>query len=145
MIFSRACEYSIRAAIFIAMQSQKGNRVNLKEISGEIKSPEAFTAKILQQLVRHRIIESVKGIAGGFEMDPDRLSKITLGDVVKAIDGNSELKECLMGLTACSEKQPCPLHENFKSIRAELNGMLKKTTMQTLAGRMKKGNVCLKV
>ena len=68
-MFSKACEYGIKATIFIASNSYEKQRVSLKEIAKEIDSPEAFTAKILQNLVRHKIINSVKGAYGGFEIE----------------------------------------------------------------------------
>ena len=60
-MFSKTCEYGIRAAIFIAFQSYQDNRIGLKEIAKKIDSPEAFTAKILQILSRDNIIKSIKG------------------------------------------------------------------------------------
>ena len=68
MIFSKACEYGIRASIYIAQQSLNDERASLKDISREIGSPEAFTAKILQTLVKNKIIDSIKGSHGGFEV-----------------------------------------------------------------------------
>ena len=51
-MFSKACEYGIRAAVYVALQSLDGRRVSVNEIAEEIDSPIAFTAKILQQLSR---------------------------------------------------------------------------------------------
>ena len=59
-MFSKACEYGIKAAIFIAINSYEGRRVSPKEIAEEINSPQAFTAKILQDLVRNNIVFSIK-------------------------------------------------------------------------------------
>lgn len=59
-MFSKACEYAIRATIYIAVQSNQDNRVGLKDISKEIDSPEAFTAKILQQLSKMRLLTQSK-------------------------------------------------------------------------------------
>jgi Rrf2 family iron-sulfur cluster assembly transcriptional regulator len=57
MIFSKACEYGIRATIYVAQQTSiNGKRCNLKDISKEIDSPEAFTAKILQKLVKQILL-----------------------------------------------------------------------------------------
>ena len=50
-MFSKACEYGIRASIYIASQTQIGNRVSLVDVVKKIESPEAFTSKILQKLV----------------------------------------------------------------------------------------------
>ena len=78
IMFSKACEYAIRATIYIAVQSSQNLRVGLKNISKEIDSPEPFTAKILQQLSKNNIIESIKGPPGGFQIDKNDMRKIQL-------------------------------------------------------------------
>ncbi len=145
MLFSKACEYSIRASVFITLQSLEGRRVNLKEISKEINSPEAFTAKLLQQLKKHKIIKSVQGTTGGFEIEKDQMKNIRLGNIVNAIDGSSNLTLCLIGLDECSEKNPCPIHHSFKSIRNDMNAMLQKTSLWSMAQKMKDGKTYLKL
>ena len=60
-MFSKACEYAIKASIFIAISSYNNKKVSPKEISEEIDSPKAFTAKILQELAKNEIIKSTKG------------------------------------------------------------------------------------
>ena len=59
-MFSKACEYAIKAVIIISLNSGKNKLTGVKEISEEIESPEAFTAKILQNLVKQEIISSKK-------------------------------------------------------------------------------------
>lgn len=142
-MFSRACEYGIRAAIYIALQSRDGKRVGLKDISREINSPEAFTAKILQQLVKNDIIDSVKGPSGGFSIEARGANKITLSQIVSAIDGDSIFNGCGLGLKVCSEQHPCPVHDKFKAIREELRNMLEKTNLGELARDLKTGLTCL--
>jgi Rrf2 family protein len=143
-MFSKSCEYAIRAMIYIAGQSIKGFRVSLKDIAHEIDSPVAFTAKILQQLSRNGIVQSVKGPTGGFMIDSEHLRRISLGQIVKAIDGERIFKTCGLGLKNCSEKQPCPVHEKFKSVRADLCRMLDTTSIYELALGLKDGATFLK-
>lgn len=138
-MFSKACEYAIRATIYIADQSNRGRRVGLKDISKEIDSPEAFTAKILQQLSKTQIIDSVKGPNGGFTIEVEKMSKIKLSQVVSAIDGDSVYRGCGLGFKECSEKQPCPVHDKFKVVRDELKKMLESTTILELSQGLKKG------
>ena len=57
-MFSKSCEYALRAIIYITQQSEMGKMVNLTMISEEIDSPVAFTAKILQQLTKNKIVKS---------------------------------------------------------------------------------------
>ena len=49
-MFSKSCEYAIKASIYICHRSDKGERSGLKDIAKATDSPEAFTAKILQQM-----------------------------------------------------------------------------------------------
>ncbi|SMC54194.1 RrF2 family transcriptional regulator [Cellulophaga tyrosinoxydans] len=143
-MFSKACEYGIKATIYIAHQSLESNRVSLKGIAEEINSPEAFTAKILQQLVKNNIIDSVKGAMGGFQIDKDEISKIKLSQIVYAIDGNKVYTGCGLGLHTCNDKKPCPVHDNFISIRNDLKKMLETTSLLTMTKGLDVGLTYLK-
>ncbi len=138
-MFSRACEYAIRAVICIAEQSELGKRVSLKDIAKAIDSPEAFTAKIMQQLSKDQIINSVKGPSGGFYIEKRKMQTLRLIDVVVAVDGDSIFKVCGLGLKECSERKPCPVHHKFKPIRDELRKMLEHTSIKELSLNSGKG------
>lgn len=144
-MFSKACEYGIKASVFIALQSLQGRRVSLKEISAEIDSPVAFTAKILHQLAKSDVLQSNKGPTGGFEISKEKIDTIVLSDIVFAIDGNSIYEGCALGFNECNTKQPCPLHEKFKVIRDDLKEMLEKTSLDELATGLEVGLTFLKV
>jgi Rrf2 family protein len=143
-MFSKSCEYGIKATAFIAVEATKNNRVSLKAIAKAIDSPVAFTAKILQQLARTGIINSVQGATGGFEVDQSKLDKIMLSQIVAAIDGDNIYKGCGLGLRACNANKPCPVHDKFVIIRDELKDMLESTTVRDLALGLKDGHTYLK-
>ena len=144
-MFSKACEYGIKAAIFIATKSYEGKRVSPKEIAKEIDSPQAFTAKILQALVRQDVVNSVKGAYGGFEIDKNNISAIKLAQIVKAIDGDAVYSGCGLGLEKCDENHACPVHDKFKGVRDELKFMLENTSLEELALNIKSGTSFLKL
>ena len=104
-MFSKSCEYAIKAMIFVAQKSKDEVRVGVKEIANGIDAPEHFIAKILQDLGKKKLVNSVKGPNGGFYMDQINL-KSSIADVVKAIDGDGIYKDCVIGLKLCSEKNP---------------------------------------
>ena len=143
-MFSKACEYGIRSTIYIAEQSMLGRRVSLKEVAGAIDSPEFYTSKILQQLSKSNIINSGKGPTGGFAIDNNRLDRIMLSSIVSAIDGDNIYKGCGLGLKKCSERMPCPVHDQFKKIRGELKLMLERTSVKELASGIMEGLTFLK-
>jgi Rrf2 family protein len=142
-MFSKACEYAIRAMIFIAQKSQHGERAGIKDISHGIDSPEPFMAKILQDLSRKGLVQSVKGPNGGFYMSDLNL-KTTLAEIVTAIDGDKLFTGCGLGLKACSEKKPCPIHDEFKIIRRKIQSMLETTTVGEFDNSLEKGLTFLK-
>lgn len=121
-MFSKTCQYAIRAVIFISKKSSKGERVGIKEIAEGIDSPEHFIAKILQDLRKKGLVNSIKGPNGGFFIEEG--SDSTIADIVKAIDGEKVFSGCGLGLDYCSESKPCPIHNEFKAVRAELYRIL---------------------
>ncbi|PID68402.1 MAG: hypothetical protein CR968_01670 [Flavobacteriia bacterium] len=87
-MFSKAGEYAMRAVVYIAQQSENNQKVGVKDIAVAIKSPEAFTGKVMQQLAKKEIVTSVKGPYGGFLIKPEVLKIINMGDVIKVFDGD---------------------------------------------------------
>lgn len=143
-MFSKACEYGIKASIFIAEQSLIGRKVSLRDIAEAIESPIAYTSKILQRLSKSNIITSEKGPTGGFSIDKGELEKIKLSSIVYAIDGDNIYKGCGLGLKNCNADKPCPVHHRFIVIRDELKNMLETTSLKSLAIDLEKGLSFLK-
>lgn len=142
-MFSKACEYGIRAVLFIAKQSQQDLRPNIVEIAKAVDSPEPFTAKVCQQLARENIIRSKKGPNGGFYLEKD--STLKLSEIVSAIDGDSIFKGCGLGLQECSSEHPCPVHDQFMGVREGLRKMCENTLVMDLAANLEDGETFLKV
>lgn len=143
-MFSKSCEYGIKALIYIANYSIKDKRVNIGNVAEAIDSPTAFTAKILQRLVKGGIVDSRKGPYGGFSITKERISVITLKEVVTIIDGDSVYNGCGLGLEECNEEKPCPLHKKFNPVRDKLTVMLEQTTLEDLASQLEYNRTFLK-
>lgn len=143
MMFSKTCEYAIRAIIYIYNKSTICEcKVGIKEIATEIQSPEHFTAKILQILSRQEIVSSTKGPNGGFYMS-NRQGQLNLLEIVKAVDGPHIFRGCVLGLSQCDETKPCPIHAQYKPIRDKMKLMLTSTTVESLATKLEGGLVFL--
>ena len=142
-MFSKACEYAIRAVLYLSLKSTDDTKLGIKEIAAEIDSPEPFTAKILQTLAREEIISSIKGPNGGFYIN-SKTKPISLSEIVKAIDGDSVLHSCPLGLKECSEKFPCPIHNEIKAYKDQLLKIMNEKTVQQLAKELATGKTFLK-
>lgn len=142
-IFSKTCEYAIRAVFYIAHKSATGRRVGIKEIATGVDSPELYLAKILQDLSRKGLISSFKGPNGGFFINEEALKR-PVSDIVEAIDGDRLFYGCALGLKECSAENPCPLHNQFLSIRTEIHALLTNTTIGEFNEELFAGIVSLK-
>ncbi len=141
-IFSKTCEYGIRAVFYIAQRSHEGKKCGIKEIAEKINSPEAFLAKILQKLSKSGLILSAKGPNGGFYFDEEGLTQ-PLAAIVTAIDGDDIFVGCAMGLQQCSEVDPCPLHSEFKMVRSKITTMMHNTTIGKFNVQLVNGRLSL--
>lgn len=142
-MFSKTCEYAIRAMIFIAQKSKDGSKVGIKEIAKGIDSPEHFIAKILQELGRKGLLQSMKGPTGGFYLEKEALSR-TLAEIVKVIDGDKLFTGCGLGLKQCSETHPCPIHHEFKKVRKSIQNVLEKAKLGEFTDELEKNLTFLK-
>lgn len=143
-MFSKACEYAIKASIYIAQQSLEQRSVNVKEVSAAVNAPMAFTAKILQQLCREDILRSIRGKQGGFMFDVEKQKTVTIFQVVEIFDGDGLFTNCGLGLHKCSSLNPCPVHDDFKIVRDGLILLTHKYTFHDLALKTQNGLAWLK-
>lgn len=130
-MFSRSCEYALQSILYITLHSQDDKAVGLKQISESQKIPPHFLSKILQQLVKAKILNSTKGPNGGFSLkvSPNRLRLIK---VVDTIDGLEIFNRCGIGLKKCSDKSPCPVHFEFKAVKDKIREVLTEKTLAEL-------------
>ena len=134
-MFSRSCEYALQSILYITLHSSNGSSVGLKAISESQKVPIHFLSKILQQLVKHKILNSSKGRNGGFSLNvpPGKLRLIK-------IVGLDIFDRCGIGLKKCSDKTPCPIHFEYKMVKKQIRDLLTNKTIQELCEDVKKGS-----
>jgi len=142
-MLSRKCKYAIRAVLFLSVECKDGCKLKGgREISDSLKLPHAFTGKILQQLARQNIISSAKGPGGGFYLSDDNRKK-PLIKIIEAMGDVSVFSSCGLGLSKCSDTQPCPIHDSFKTCRDELLQLFSTKTISDLSEEIVKRNLSL--
>lgn len=142
-MFSKACEYGLKAVIYIATQSLEDQRVKITDVAENTGTPVAFTAKILGMLTKHKIVKSMTGPKGGFEIDKDKLHNTYISEIVYIIDGDNIYNGCALGLSECNAEKPCPMHYKFADVRNKLKEMLETTTIYDLATKLQSGESML--
>ena len=128
-MFSTTAAYAVRAVLLLAQQPP-GRLLQSHELAGAIDVPHNYLGKILNQLVRGRILKSHRGKRGGFELavPADRL---TLLDIAVLFD-RVELPRCLLGREECRSDDPCPLHDRWRAASEEMENLLREATLADL-------------
>jgi len=136
MILSKATSYAIRALAYMASQPAP-RLLGLQEIAEHEDIPPAYLRKILGELRRHRLLRSVKGIHGGYELGRSA-HDITLWEVFKVLEPDPYMDMCILGNKVCSPQSPCAFHEDWQRLRNELLVMLETRTISEAAAEIKR-------
>ncbi len=142
-MFSKTCEYALRALMYIAQKTKDGARLSVVDVANDINSSEYFMAKILQQLAKKGFVSSAKGPNGGFFME-DKNRQTPLAQIVEFFDGDKIFLRCTLGLQQCSEVTPCPLHKEFVIIRKRIKDILETSTIESFIGDLEMQRTFLK-
>jgi Rrf2 family protein len=140
-MLSNTCKYALRALIYLGKYSTDDKRIGIKKISEDLGLSSPFLGKILQNLVKQKLLVSTKGPNGGFALAKNA-SEITLWDIVIKVDGEEFFTNCLISLEACRthdpEKPLCPVHAQYDKLRGEITSFYKETTLKTISDDIKK-------
>jgi Rrf2 family protein len=133
VLFSRACEYALRALFEMARRPEQESWT-VQELASRTDTPAPFLAKTFQSLVKGEILISTKGRRGGFAFARSP-QKISLMEIVELIDGPALAHNCALGLPTCSNNDPCPFHAQWKTIRDSIEAALQHQNLTQGAAR----------
>lgn len=128
MLFTVATGYALQA---LAHMPEDGSFMMAKELAEQLHLPAPYLAKILQNLARAEILESVRGPKGGFRLTRPA-HRISVGEVLSAIEGPGSLDRCIMGFPACDCENPCPMHDAWSAVKAQVETSMTSTTLRDL-------------
>ena len=131
MQLTREGDYGIRSVLYLARQPYKKISF-VTEISEEYKIPRSFLAKILQKLVKAKIVRSYRGVKGGFSL-ARQAKDISVLDVLEAIEGKLAMNLCLEDKRKCDFSRHCPIHTVWATAQSKVIEVLKKSNFDDLA------------
>lgn len=135
MLLTKSCIYGLRASLYLA-SDQDGDYISIKNLSEKLDISFHFLTKILQQLTAADLLESHKGPKGGVRLSRPS-DRITLFDIIVAIDGIDLFTECVLGLPGCGTEKPCPMHELWADKREDIKKIMQTTTIRQMAQKGK--------
>lgn len=135
-MLSNTCKYALRALIYLGKFSEEDKRIGIKKISEDLNLSSPFLGKILQNLVKQKLLISTKGPNGGFALGK-KSNEITLWDIVTKVDGEEFFTNCLISLEPCKTHDPskplCPVHAQYDKLRSEISTFYNDTTLEVIS------------
>jgi len=132
MLVTRETDYAVRTVLYLARN--KDRRVRVTEIAHAMHIPKSFLAKLLQRLVRHHLLISMRGVNGGFQLAA-KPSDITLLDILEAMQGPAGINVCAIDSRRCRLSSTCAVHPVWVDIRKEVEKRLNRTSIAKLIGK----------
>jgi Rrf2 family transcriptional regulator, nitric oxide-sensitive transcriptional repressor len=126
-MISQTAEYALRAMVFVAMQKAA---VTGQEIAAVTKVPPGYLSKIMQQLVKGKVVNSQRGIGGGFVLSRTA-DKISILDVINAVDPIDRIESCPLGISSHGFNL-CPLHKRLSDATAYVEAAFSQSFLSEL-------------
>jgi Rrf2 family transcriptional regulator, nitric oxide-sensitive transcriptional repressor len=130
-MISQTVEYALRAMVCVAEQlalSQKA--LTSAQLAKVTKVPPAYLAKVLKQLAQAGLIDSQRGVGGGFVL-ARKPEDVTILDIVNAVEPVQRIRTCPLGLSAHGIKL-CPLHRRLDDAMVGIERAFGETTLQEI-------------
>ena len=131
MQLTREGDYGIRSVLYLARQPYKKISF-VTEIAEDYKIPRSFLAKILQKLVKAKIVRSYRGVKGGFSL-ARQARDISVLEVLEAIEGKLAMNLCLSDKRKCDFSRHCPVHSVWANVQSKVVEVLKKSNFEDLS------------
>jgi Rrf2 family protein len=130
-LITRNTDYALRAICYISKQN---SIVTVRELVQKLGVPRPFIRKILQQLNKERILESYKGLGGGFKLKV-LPKKIYIIEIMRIFQGQVGLNGCFLKKNICPNRSKCVLRKKIRFIEGQALKQLKKISIASLLYR----------
>lgn len=138
IMLSKTCKTAVKAVIYLCSKFDVTENASIKEVAEYINASEHTVGKILQTLVKQNVIKSRKGPTGGFYISKEQ-QKQPIINIIEAIDGKQLFISCGLGLSKCSSKHPCPIHDDYKKARDLIENLFKEKNVLNLCEPVNNG------
>lgn len=128
---SKKSDYALMAMKHLAMR-QDAASASAREIAEAYEIPLELLAKVLQRLVRARLLVSVQGTRGGYRLGRPA-AMIPVADVIQAVDGPVTVTACSPDDHRCEQYTKCSIRDPLWKIRGRILEALTTVTVADMS------------
>ncbi len=138
MRLSTKGRYGVMAMYQLAVNYEMGT-ISLKDIAEELDYSDAYLEQMFAILKRERLITSHRGPKGGYRLSKDPYD-ITVGEVIRALEGPIEFSSCVGGTENydCKRSSLCVTKEIWEKINDSINSVIDHITLGDLLDKYDK-------
>ena len=133
ILLSKRAEYGLMALLHLTGAAVRKQPVSAASIAARHHIPGPLLGKVMQDLARVGLVESVTGVAGGYRLR-HAPAQVTLGAVVAAMDGPIQLAGCQAGC-ACDQKKVCTVRAPLARLNNAVVAPFERITLADMKGR----------
>ena len=130
MKLSTRGRYGIHAMYDLALNADGGPQP-IKALAERGGIPEAYLEQLFAVLKREKLVTSTRGAQGGYVL-ARKPEEITVGDVLRALEGGLGLVDCLDEEDACGKSCACPSRIVWMKLRDGLNAIVDGITLRDM-------------
>jgi Rrf2 family protein len=132
---SKKADYALMSVKHLALRPESGASSSAREMAEAYAIPLELLAKVLQRLVRARLLVSVQGTRGGYRLGRSAAS-ITVADVIQAVDGPVTVTACSPDDHQCDQFNTCSIRDPLWKIKTRILEALTTVTVAELAAEV---------
>jgi Rrf2 family protein len=131
---SKKADYALLAMRHMAAHPDQG-ALSARELAEAYDIPAELLAKVLQRLVRARLLTSHQGTRGGYDLGR-AAAGISVADVIQAVDGPLTVTACSDLDHSCDQYSKCNIRDPLWRIKDRIVSALAATSVADLASDM---------
>jgi len=134
---SRQTDYAARIVLHLACL-EPGARATIADVAARRLLPAPYVRRVMGKLVKAGLLRTTRGMGGGVQLARPA-SKISLLDVVRAMEGGVALNRCVDNPRACPLAATCPVQRAWTAATRQLEGNLDAVRFDQLANSLERG------
>lgn len=131
MRLSTRGQYGARAMLDIAMNSDDGKPVQLRDIARRQDIPEKYLERLIGTLRAAGLLKSVRGAQGGYMLSRPA-SDIRLSDIIEIVEGPISPVECVDSPDTCVRSTHCVTREIWDGLKQAVHDTLSAITLEKM-------------
>jgi len=129
---SNTSQYAIRILSYMANQ-QESELINATQLSEILQMPYKFLTKIMTELVKANLVESIRGRDGGYILTKEAFDT-KIDTILDLFNDSIKDEQCILGIGFCDGSNKCALHDQWVEPKNLMLKMFKGSSLRDIAG-----------